>query len=127
MNEKEYFNKKEIKNILKETKANKETKGKYRGFFEAEEKILKLIKGKKISEDSLQVILGILIQLKVIFGIYIYSGSKQLKLTNKKGFDSNSDFMYFKIIEEIKDIKELEVKEEITNIIKKLKNPKRKL
>ncbi len=136
MNKKGEFDEESAKILLKEIKYEEETRKKYKRLFEANKRIRKLIEENKLCEESLQAILGIFCQIRIIEFIYTILPEKDRKnfQTSREGFKSDTEFFGFVLINQTLEIEEREIKIKVAYILedflkelKKIEKRKRKL
>ncbi len=119
MNKKGEFDENEVESLLKETNYEEKTKQRYKKLFEANEKIRTLVKNDKMCKESIQTVLGIFCQIKVIEFIYTMLPKKDRKnfRINREGFNSDTDFFAFIFMNNALEIEERNVKIKLAYII----------
>lgn len=129
MNKRGDFDRRDAEILLIDVICDTKIKEKYKKLFEANRKIRGLIRENKLCMDSIQAVLSILCQIKVIEFIYTALPDKDRKnfQTNRGEFKSDSEFFEFIFMNQILEVEEKKIKIELAYIIEEFLKELRKL
>lgn len=122
MTEIQPFTNEEVKNLLTDIKVDSKIKQKYSDLFNLEKDIRDILSKRKMSKKSFDIILDILSGIRL--SVVILTSEEKMGIEMKNGgFKSNTDFNYYRFLDEIEGIAESEIKKDILKIIKNIRLP----
>lgn len=116
------FTDEEVRNLLENIKVDDNSKQKYSELFKLEGNIREILKKTEMSKKSFDILLNILSVLRIL--IVAHTLPDKLKLNVKMetgGFNSNTDFNYYRWLDGIEEITEQSIKKDVLDIVKKLR------
>lgn len=118
------FTDEEVKNLLKDINVGNKRKQNYKELFKLENSIRDILKKRKMSKMSFNIILDILVPLRTIIVMHTLSTEDKLLMEMKtNGFKSNTDSNYYRWLDGTEEVTEPQIKKEVIKIITNLKKP----